>query len=183
MRKPSLSRRATVLGSIVLAGVLAAGGATAYAAGTGSTSSKSAGSSASPSGATAKKKTKKAKARTRAEHRLAARSVHGQLTVRKGRTGAFVTREWQRGEITAVSGTTLTVKSTDGTSWTWKADPKVKITRDGKKTTASALKSGDTVAITGRKSGTANDAVRIHAPSAAQLAKAKAKAKGTQKSS
>jgi hypothetical protein len=168
MGKLPLSRRGTAIAGIALAAVLAAGGSTAYAVTSGSsTHAKATGSSTSKSKTKAKSK---ARARARAERRIAARSVHGSVTVKKGTS--FVTREWQRGEVTAVSGTTLTVKSKDGTTWTWRADPKLKVTRDGKKAAESVIKSGDTVAIAGRVSGSSNDAVRIHAPSAAKTAKA-----------
>ncbi|MEY9963367.1 uncharacterized protein (UPF0333 family) [Streptacidiphilus sp. MAP12-16] len=161
MGKLSLRRRGTVAGAVVLAGILAAGGATAYAA-----------TSSSPAKSTS---TAAAKAKAK-HHRHAPRGVHGQVTVKNGKTGQYVTREWQRGQVTAVSGTTLTVKSADGTTWTWTADPKLKITRDGKKTTESVLASGDTVLVEGNQAGSVNDATRIYAPSAAQIAKWKAKA-------
>jgi hypothetical protein len=177
MGKLSPRRRGTLIGSIALAGVLAAGGATAYAASSGSAPATSAGSGQATAKASAKGKAKhKAKARTKARHGLVRRGVHGQVTVKNGKTGAYTTREWQRGKVVSVSGTTVSVKSADGASWTWTADPKLKITREGAKTTESVLKSGDTVVVLGKKSGSANDATRIYAPTAAQLAKAKAKA-------
>jgi uncharacterized protein (UPF0333 family) len=165
MGKLSLRRRGTVVGAVVLTGVLAAGGATAYAA-SGSTPSST--SSSSPA--------KKATKRHRLERRLARRSLHGQVTVKNGKSGQYVTWEWQRGQVTAASGTSLTVRSTDGTSWTWTATPQAKVTRDGKKIAESALKSGDTVLVEGRQSGSVNDATRIYAPTAAQIAQLKAKA-------
>ncbi|MHA6757169.1 hypothetical protein [Streptacidiphilus sp. PAMC 29251] len=159
MGKLTLRRRGTVIAALAVTGVLVAGGATA---------------SAATSTTTAKATTTTAKAKHKQAHRHAPRGVHGQRTVKNVKTGQYVTREWQRGQVTAVSGTTVTVKSADGTSWAWNADPKLKITRDGKKTTESVLKSGDTVLVEGTQAGTKNDAIRIFAPSAAQLAKRKA---------
>jgi hypothetical protein len=151
-------RRGTVIAAVAVAGALAAGGATAYAAGSAATPAKSTNAVMKP------------------HHRHAPRGVHGQVTTKNAKTGQYVTHEWQRGQVTAVSGTAVTVKSADGASWTWTADPKLKITRDGKKTTESVLRAGDTVLVEGKQAGTANDATRIFAPSAAQVAKAKAKA-------
>jgi hypothetical protein len=90
------------------------------------------------------------------------------VTVKNGKTGQYVVREWQRGQITAVSGSTVTVKSTDGTTWTWTTASNTKITRDGKKIAESALATGNKVEILGKQSGSANDATRIFAPTGTQ---------------
>ncbi|MEZ0093813.1 DUF5666 domain-containing protein [Streptacidiphilus sp. EB129] len=166
MRTLPLRRRGIAVASLVLAGGVAVGGATAYAA-----SGTTATPSASPS----------ATAAHQAAHRhlRTPRGIHGQATVKNGVTGQYVTREWQRGQVTSVSGATLTVKSADGTSWTWTTDSSTKVTRDGKKINESVLANGDTVEVLGKQSGTANDATRIFAPSAAQIAKMKAKSAAT----
>ncbi len=165
MTKGWLGRRGAVVAGIVLTGGLVAGGATAYAAG----------SDTAPAVA------HQAQAKARAGHahkhrRLFRRGIHGEVTVKDHKTGRFVTREWQRGLITAISGDHVTVKSADGVRWTWTVENNTKITRDGKKVTESVLKDGDTVLVVGARDGGANDAKRVFAPSAAQLAKAKAKA-------
>ncbi len=162
-------RRGALVGSVVLAGLLAAGGATAYAA-TSSTPAKSA-------GATTTATTTATTASAKAGQRLLRRGVHGQVTVKNHKTGQYVTREWQRGQITGVaSGTTFTVKSPDGTSWTWTAASNAKITRDGKTISESTLKTGDKVLVVGKQSGSVNDATRIYAPTAAQIAQLKTQA-------
>jgi hypothetical protein len=168
MTKRWLGRRGAVVAGIVLAGGLVAGGTAAYAAGTGNAPATT---HPTPAKAAHKHPGK------RRHPRLGAVGIHGEATVRNARTGAFVVREWQRGQVTAVNGDHLTVRSADGVSWTWTVEKNATITRDGKKITESTLKSGDTVLVVGRQVGTANDAGRVFAPSQAQLAKAAAKAK------
>jgi hypothetical protein len=158
MKLPFRKRGAVVAG-VVLAGVLAAGGATAYAVG-GDNSGHPAKTAAAAKG----------------KHRAGALfgpGIHGEATVKNGKKGTFTTREWQRGQVTAVAGDNVTVKSEDGFSWTWTVAGTTKIGRDGKQITVADLKSGDQVAVVGTKQGSANDATRIFAPSQAQLAKQK----------
>ncbi|MCX4419318.1 DUF5666 domain-containing protein [Streptomyces mirabilis] len=171
MRKRWLGRRGATVAGIVLAGGLTVGGATAYAAGTDGSHS-----AAPTAAAKAHKHAGKHRHLRFRVHRMLARGVHGQATVKNAKTGQYVVREWQRGQVTSISGDRLTVKSPDGVSWTWNVDKNAKVTRDGKKLTESALKNGDTVLVVGKQSGGTNDAGRIFAPSAAQLAKMKAKA-------
>ncbi|MBC9730877.1 hypothetical protein [Streptomyces sp. TRM68367] len=166
------NRRAMVTG-VILAGVLSAGGATAYASSTSSPGA-SPSSAASASSAHAKQHHKKHGKHHRKHHRSLP-GVHGQATVKNRKTGQFVVREWQRGSITGVSGATLTVKSADGVSWTWTVENNAPITRDGEKAAGSVLKTGDTVLVVGRQAGSANDALRISVPTPAQLAKQHAK--------
>ncbi|WDV49661.1 hypothetical protein PV963_04430 [Streptomyces coeruleorubidus] len=163
-------RRAMVTG-VILAGVLAAGGATAYAS---STSSPGASPSSAASASSAKQHHNKHH-KKHGKHHRSLPGVHGQATVKNRKTGQFVVREWQRGSITGVSGATLTVKSADGVSWTWTVEKNARITRGGKKFAESALKTGDTVRVVGRQAGSANDALRISVPTPAQLAKQHAK--------
>ena len=165
MLKSTLRRRRTVVAGALLAGALVAGG-TAYAA----TAPSSAASPSSTASAHLKKHHKK-----HGKHHRSLPGVHGQATVKNRKTGQFRVREWQRGSITGVSGATLTVKSADGVSWTWTVEKNARITRDGKKVAESALKTGDTVMVVGRQAGSANDALRIVAPTPAQLAKRHAK--------
>ncbi|MDI5964505.1 hypothetical protein POF50_015850 [Streptomyces sp. SL13] len=164
-----LGRRGTVVTGIVLTGALVAGGATAFAATSDSGSAAKTPAAGQQQAKTAKHPTARQRKLRRALRRAALRGVHGQVTVH-GKKGTYVVREWQRGKVTAVDGSKLTVKSTDGTSWTWTVDKGAKVTRAGKKITESAVHSGDTVLLTGRRSGSANDAGRVFAPSAAQVA-------------
>lgn len=161
----SLGRRGTAVAGVVLAGGLVAGGATAFAATTGSSTTAPSGTASAPA----------AKAHHPRVRRMLP-GIHGQATVKNRKTGSFVVREWQRGTVVAIAGDRITVRSADGTSWTWTVVKNAKITRDGKKIAESALGTGDTVEVVGRQNGAVNDATRIFAPSAAQLAKAKTKA-------
>jgi hypothetical protein len=90
------------------------------------------------------------------------RGVHGEATVR--RKDGFHLADWQRGKITGVSGTTLTVKSVDGTSWTWTTSSATRVRKDGGKSTVSALTSGDQVFVLGERSGTTRTAKFVREP-------------------
>jgi hypothetical protein len=156
-----------------LAAVAVAGGASAYAATDGSGSA-----SASPGGVNAVAAASSGKAAGKASHhrrwraRRVARAmgIHGEATTRNAKTGAYVAHEWQRGRITAVHGSDVTVRSMDGTTWTWVAGSSTKVTRDRRSIAESALKTGDKVFVLGKKSGSANDATRILAPQKKQAA-------------
>jgi hypothetical protein len=50
--------------------------------------------------------------------RLLIRGEHGQVTYR-AKNGASKTLAFERGKVTAVSGTAVTVEAADGTTWTW----------------------------------------------------------------
>jgi hypothetical protein len=83
-------------------------------------------------------------------------TLHGEVTV-QGKDGAK-TIVVQRGSITAVSGTGLTVKSTDGYTLTWTLAAKATVVQDKKKAGTSALKTGEQVGVAGTKDGSADDA-------------------------
>ncbi|WP_425824889.1 hypothetical protein [Streptomyces fractus] len=51
--------------------------------------------------------------------KLASAPAHSVSTVKDTTTGQWVTQATQRGTVTAVSGHSITVKSGDGTTWTW----------------------------------------------------------------
>jgi hypothetical protein len=77
--------------------------------------------------------------------------VHGQDTVRT-KTG-YQTIDFQVGAVTAKSGNTLTVTSTDGYKLVWTLNSKTVIRDLGKAVTASALKTGQTIRISGTATG------------------------------
>jgi len=83
-------------------------------------------------------------------------TLHGEVTV-QGKDGAK-TIVVQRGSITAVSGTGLTVKSTDGYTLTWTLAAKATVVQDKKKAGTSALKTGEQVGVAGTKDGAADNA-------------------------
>lgn len=79
--------------------------------------------------------------------RRAARGVHGQATVRT--KNGFAQVSWQRGRLTGVSGSTLTVRSLDGATWQWTANDKTRVRKDGRKSAVSTLATGDFVLVAG----------------------------------
>ncbi|MFI0410460.1 DUF5666 domain-containing protein [Actinomadura sp. 3N508] len=90
------------------------------------------------------------------------RGVHGEATVR--RKDGFHLATWQRGKITAVSATTVTVRSDDGVSWTWTANANTRVRKNAEKSTLKALASGDQVLVVGERSGDTRNARLVHVP-------------------
>jgi hypothetical protein len=83
-------------------------------------------------------------------------TLHGEVTVQtKNGPETIVV---QRGSVTAVSSTSVSVKSTDGYTLTWTLADKATIVQDKKKVAASALKAGAQIGIAGTKDGSADDA-------------------------
>ncbi|KUN19823.1 hypothetical protein AQJ23_35845 [Streptomyces antibioticus] len=81
--------------------------------------------------------------------------VHGESTVKDRDTGKWVVRVWQRGTVEKVDGNQVTVKSEDGARWTWTVPSDATVLRDGDKGSgADALRNGDTVHLSGTRSGT-----------------------------
>jgi hypothetical protein len=83
-------------------------------------------------------------------------TLHGEVTV-QAKDGAK-TIVVQRGSVTAVSGSSLTVKSTDGYTLTWTLADRATIVQDKKKVESSALKTGEQIGVAGTKDGSADDA-------------------------
>ncbi|NDU71717.1 hypothetical protein GWI34_03610 [Actinomadura sp. DSM 109109] len=90
------------------------------------------------------------------------RGVHGEATVK--RKDGFHLATWQRGKITAVSATGVTVRSDDGVSWTWKADGRTRVRKEREKATLQALAGGDQVLVAGERSGGTRTARLIRVP-------------------
>lgn len=134
----SVSRgRAAIIG---VAGVVVLGAAagTAYAA-------DGSGTSTAGTAITAAGHAKANHAKHRRPIGLAARSLHSAFTI-KTKAG-YVTVDTQRGTISATDGKTLTVTSKDNHKQAYGLDSATKVRLDGKKSTASALKSSDTVVV------------------------------------
>jgi len=64
----------------------------------------------------------------------------------------------QRGTVTAVTSTSVSVKSTDGFTATWTFGDKLKVVQDKKAVTASAVKTGAEVGVAGTKDGSTDSA-------------------------
>jgi hypothetical protein len=93
--------------------------------------------------------------------RLLRRTLHGEVVVRT--KDGPQTFDLQRGTITAVSSSAMTVRSTDGFTETWAINDDTKIRKDRKAAGAGALKAGDQVRVVGPKSGSGATARHIGA--------------------
>ncbi|HEX4654395.1 MAG TPA: DUF5666 domain-containing protein [Mycobacteriales bacterium] len=80
--------------------------------------------------------------------------LHSEATVEApdGTTKVVVS---QSGDITDISGSTVTVKSTDGYEATYTVDKNTRISLNGNDGAMSSLKNGDTVQVEGTKTGSA----------------------------
>jgi hypothetical protein len=102
--------------------------------------------------------------KTRAEHRKAIRkylrknTLHGEVTV-QGKDGVK-TIVVQRGTVTAVTSTGVSVKSTDGFALTWTFGDKLRVVQDKKAVPTSALKTGAQIGIAGTEDG-GKDSARL----------------------
>lgn len=160
MKKPAVIL-VTALSTVALAGVVGIGVASADP--TPSPASPTAGSTATPSaGATPSTPTTKPgkadKASKQGKRDLARRALHGEVTLggKKHQVVAF-----QRGTVTAVSSTSLTVRSADDFSATYVVDSSTKIREKKEKTDIGAVKTGDKVRVVALKNGSALTATRI----------------------
>lgn len=144
-----------MLKKIVIAGSAAAvvlGAGTAALAASGSNSPSAPPSSSTAAGAG---KAKAAHAK-RSELR---RALHASWVTRDGKNStSFVTHDAIRGQVTAVSATSITVKAADNVSETYAVNSSTKVHSradgKGKAGTISEVKSGDTVIVLGTGSGT-----------------------------
>ncbi|MGI5324896.1 DUF5666 domain-containing protein [Actinomadura nitritigenes] len=118
--------------------------------------------SPSPSATTAAPKAHPGHGKKRLAPLRRVRGVHGEATVRT--KDGFRLADWQRGTITGVSGTTLTVRSADGATWTWTTNGDTRVRKDGGKSTLSALASGAQVFVLGERSGDTRTAKLVRAP-------------------
>ncbi len=83
---------------------------------------------------------------------LAKRVLHGEAVVKK-KDGGFVTVVRQRGEVTAVDGNSVTVKSADGYSATYTVNGQTRVRVEGKKGALSGVKVGQNALVVGTKDG------------------------------
>ena len=83
-------------------------------------------------------------------------TLHGEVTVQA--PGGPKTIVVQRGSVTAVSGGSLTVKSTDGFTLTWTLAANATVVQDKKKVTTSAVKTGEQIGVASTKDGSADSA-------------------------
>ncbi|HEX5400882.1 MAG TPA: hypothetical protein VFX16_01125 [Pseudonocardiaceae bacterium] len=126
-----------VAGSVALA-LAGIGGGVAFAAGGSSSATPTPAATAHPH---------RAGARARLERRV----EHGELTVRTAKGPQVV--DVQRGQVTAVSATSVTVKSRDGFSATYVVGSTSKVRAAKKQATITAVKTGDKVGVVAVRSG------------------------------
>ncbi len=105
---------------------------------------------------------KAAGARCRAlRHRLfraaLRRGIDGQFAFR-GKGGTIRTVAFQRGIVQSASGGTVVVHAADGSTWTWDLVSSTVVRQSGKKTTTSALATGEPVWVGGPVVSGAKDA-------------------------
>jgi hypothetical protein len=80
-------------------------------------------------------------------------TLHGEFTV-QAKDGVR-TVVVQRGAVTAVDGTTVSVRSTDGYALTWSLHEKVRVRQDKKKADVAGIRVGAEVGVAGAKDGDA----------------------------
>jgi hypothetical protein len=89
--------------------------------------------------------------------RLLIRGEHGQVTY-KAKDGTTKTLAFERGKVTAVSGTAVTVQAADGTTWTWHLVSDSVVRESGKKVSTSTVAVGQQVFAGGPVVSGADDA-------------------------
>jgi len=179
----TIAASAALLGTGAAIGIALTGGASASTGASGSAgTSASAGSSlAGASSAIAAGKCAKIVAKLRVSgHPAAATRLHalctnpllrlaliggeyGQVTF-KGKTSPK-TIAFERGTVESVSGSAVTVKAPDGTTWTWDLTASTAVHAAGQATAQAKLADGDRVFVGGPVAGGARDArlIRIGA--------------------
>lgn len=92
-----------------------------------------------------------ARKRPGARKYLRKNTLHGELTV-QGKDGVK-TIVVQRGTVTAVDATTVTVKSADGFTQSWTFGARLRVVQDRKTVETTAIKNGAEVGLAGAKDG------------------------------
>lgn len=149
MRKPTVIL-ATALSTVALAGVIGVGVAAADPTPTPTPSSTT---SAAPTA----KPTKPAKA-DKKKRDLTQRALHGEVTL-GGKKQRVV--DFQRGTVSAVSSSSITVRSTDDFSATYVVDAKTKVRHAKEKVAIGDVKTGDKVRVVALKNGSTLTATTV----------------------
>jgi hypothetical protein len=90
------------------------------------------------------------------------RALHGEAVVQTDEGTKTVVV--QRGTVTAVTATTVTVKSSDGFTLTWTFGDQIKVVKDGAQSSPSALATGANVGVAGEKTGDTTTARLVVVP-------------------
>lgn len=154
---PHRTRRALVIGALGVA-LVGGGGAAVWAASTPSPSP------SSPSQGTQSAPGKGAQGHGHRQGLLARGGLHGEVTAKRP-NGTYVTLVGQRGTVTGVTDTKLTVKSEDGYTHSYVLDSTTKFRSasdpKGPALKASDLKVGDEVAVRAQRSGSDDTATAV----------------------
>jgi hypothetical protein len=111
----------------------------------------------SPSASAGTKPAGKKDARRKALRRyLRKNTLHGEVTLQT--KDGVKTVVVQRGSVTAVTASSVTVKSADGFTLSWTFGDRLRVVQDKKAVQVSALKSGEQIGVAGAKNGSATDA-------------------------
>ncbi len=89
-------------------------------------------------------------------HSLRSRALHGEFVVQT--KDGVKTVELQKGTVTAVSTTSVTVKSSDGFTVTWTINDQTKVRKDKAPATSADITSGVQVRVVGPKDGSTTTA-------------------------
>jgi hypothetical protein len=100
----------------------------------------------------------------RLRRELARHVLHGEVVVQT--KDGDKTIDVQRGTVTAVTGTTVTVKSPDGFTGTWAFGDPLRVVQHGQKADKSAVKTGEEIGVAGVKNGSTVTANLIVIPKA-----------------
>jgi len=139
------TRTALITGTAVVA--LVVSGGVAYAVSSTPTSSPTAASSPAPA------------AKAKAKHRsLLGHVAHGEVTL-NGKNHKVV--DVQRGEVQAVSATSISVKSDDGFTATYTINSDTKVRKGGKQAAIGDVHTGDKVGIVATKADGTSTATRV----------------------
>lgn len=155
MKKPAVIV-ATALSTIALAGAVGVGVASADP--TPSPTTPTATASPTP-GATPAKPSKADKQKKKAKRDIAARALHGEVTLGGKKKTRVV--DFQRGTVSEVSSSSITVKSVDGFSATYVVDAKTVVRHAKEKAAIADVKNGDKVRVVASKDGSTLSAKRI----------------------
>lgn len=141
-----MKRSRMLIGAAVIAAVLATGGGVAYAE-VGSSTPADGASPAQPAGQQHEAKN------------LLGRIEHGEFTVRAKRRDVVL--DVQRGRVTMVSPSSVTVNSVDGYTATYAVDTTTKVRKNKASATISDVQTGDRVSVLAGRSGATSTARRI----------------------
>jgi hypothetical protein len=110
--------------------------------------------------------------------KLLNRVVRGDLTVR-AKGGTFVQVHYERGQVSAVSATSITITGPDGKGATFTVTTATKVRSQGKLVAIGDLKTGQNAMVFGTVSGSTFDAVLIRGLVARPATNGKAPAAGS----